>query len=509
MKTVELVRLFLHLQIDDTADISAGVSFSLSGTDADKFNIDTSSGAVTLLANPDAETQSEYSFEITATDAAGNASETKSITLNVNNLDEVPPRIISSDTANEADVIENIDNEVQVYTATSNESGSTFYLTDESDPEFSIDAVSGAVTFTGNPDFETKAEYSFGVFAIDIADNEGEPQQVTLTVNNTDDTGPIVTSSAVATSIDENTAAGQVIYTATAEDDSSDVEAVGSISFSLADGSDVGLSIDSETGEVTLNESPDADTKSQYNFAVIATDAAGNDSSAQSVTLDINDLDDTAPQITSAEEAVTNQNIGPNQIVYVAQSDDSADVSSGGITFSLEQGSDSALSIDVTTGEVTLSDDPDFEDKPEYSFEVVATDAAGNISESKPVVLRVLPDVVELEILEEALNVDVYTAEANDSADITYSLNSAIAAKYEKIGAIKQTFINDPDNDNSIIMQLSLTETAIELLPSTGENDEKLLENFDLVIGYEQTKIKSLTYIDSDDALSQLDSVVR
>jgi len=54
------------------------------------------------------------------------------------------------------------------------------------------------------------------------------------------------------------------------------------------------LSIDSETGAVTLATDPDHETQSQYSFSVIATDAAGNSSEAQSVTLDITDLDDAA-----------------------------------------------------------------------------------------------------------------------------------------------------------------------------------------------------------------------
>jgi hypothetical protein len=38
---------------------------------------------------------------------------------------------------------------------------------------------------------------------------------------------------------------------------------------------------------------------------VIATDAAGNESEAQSVILEINDLDDAAPTITSGDTAIT------------------------------------------------------------------------------------------------------------------------------------------------------------------------------------------------------------
>ena len=75
--------------------------------------------------------------------------------------------------------------------------------------------------------------------------------------------------------------------------------------------------------------------RSQYSFAVIATDAAGNASEAQSVTLDINDLDDTAPTVTSGATAVAiDENSGAAQVIYTATADDSADVSDG-VIFSL------------------------------------------------------------------------------------------------------------------------------------------------------------------------------
>jgi hypothetical protein len=136
----------------------------------------------------------------------------------------------------------------------------------------------------------------------------------------------------------------QVIYTATA-DDSADIS--GGVTFSLGDDSDTALSIDSVSGEVSINVSADHETQEVYSFSVIATDAAGNVSSEQSVSLDINDLDDTAATITSGETAdVIDENSGAGQVIYTATADDSADVSDG-ISFSLAAGSDAALSIDA------------------------------------------------------------------------------------------------------------------------------------------------------------------
>ncbi|MGE6136624.1 cadherin repeat domain-containing protein, partial [Aeromonas salmonicida] len=111
-------------------------------------------------------------------------------------------------------------------------------------------------------------------------------------------------------------------------------------------------------------------------------DAAGN-ASEQVVTLNVNDLDDLAPTITSgATASAINENSGAGQVVYTVTSTDSGDVSTGSTSYSLKAGADAALfSIDEATGAVTLTGNPDHEAKGSYSFTVVATDAAGNASE--------------------------------------------------------------------------------------------------------------------------------
>ncbi len=77
---------------NDTA--TGKTTYSLKdGSDA-ALSIDAKTGAVTLAASPDFETQSSYSFTVVATDAANNASE-KAVTLAINNLDEVAPTVSS------------------------------------------------------------------------------------------------------------------------------------------------------------------------------------------------------------------------------------------------------------------------------------------------------------------------------------------------------------------------------------------------------------------------------
>ena len=79
--------------------------------------------------------------------------------------------------------------------------------------------------------------------------------------------------------------------------------------------------------------------------------------------MDINNVDDSAPTITSGATAAVEENAGAGQVVYTATADDSADVSIG-VSFSLTEDSDAALSINPITGDVTLDTDPDYEGTP-------------------------------------------------------------------------------------------------------------------------------------------------
>jgi hypothetical protein len=136
------------------------------------------------------------------------------------------------------------------------------------------------------------------------------------------------------------------------------------ITYSLTNKSDSGLSIDSSTGAVTLTAALDAEVESIYSFTVVATDGV-NSPVERSVTVNVNDLDDEAPTITSATIAdAIDENSGAGQIIYTATADDSGDdVSDTPIIFSLAGGSDPALTIDETTGAVILNTNPDHENQ--------------------------------------------------------------------------------------------------------------------------------------------------
>ncbi|MBI5275029.1 MAG: hypothetical protein HY854_01080 [Burkholderiales bacterium] len=179
------------------------------------------------------------------------------------------------------------------------------------------------------------------------------------------DTTPAAWLSPASATIEENAGANKLVYKSVVDD--------GPVTFSLKP---VGIdytrfTINASTGNVTLLDNPDQETKPSYTFTIAATDQAGN-TSLMVVTLVVQDLDESSPVITSVSPETAPEISG---FVYQALADDSADISAG-VTWSISGTDASLLTIGSTTGIVSLASGTlDFEGvKTSYSFTVTASD---------------------------------------------------------------------------------------------------------------------------------------
>ncbi|MDO9216516.1 MAG: cadherin domain-containing protein, partial [Lacisediminimonas sp.] len=269
-----------------------------------------------------------------------------------------------------------------VYTATSTDAGdiatgSTSYSLKPATGDvaaFSINSATGAVTLTGNPNYETKSSYTFTVVATDAAGNASE-KVVTLAVNNLDEVAPTISSSTTATAINENSGAGQVVYTATSTD-AGDV-ATGSTSYSLkaATGDVSAFSINGSTGAVTLLINPDYEGKSTYTFTVVATDAAGHFSEKE-VSLQVSDVNESPTTLTIDSSSINENVVAGSTIGSFASTDpDTGDT----FTYSLVSGPGSTdnASFSIDGNALTINGSPNFEADSSYSIRVRTTDQDG------------------------------------------------------------------------------------------------------------------------------------
>ena len=194
--------------------------------------------------------------------------------------------------------------------------------------------------------------------------------------------------------IPENTVESTVLYTAQAVD--ADVGDV--LSYSLV-GADAGeLNIDSSTGEIRLNSSSDYESRSRYEFQVIASDGALQDT--LDVVLEILDVNE-APKFNSSSEVISVDEVPvhessiddlPSVVYFASASDEDNDA----LLYSLSGDDVSAFSIDPTSGNVSLDagwdspdigPSPDYEFQGQYQFTITASDGA--LSDSVDITLNI------------------------------------------------------------------------------------------------------------------------
>ncbi len=221
--------------------------------------------------------------------------------------------------------------------------------------------------------------------ATDTAGNSRE-KAVTLGINDLDEVAPTITSSGTATTIAENSGAGQIVYTVTSTD--TDV-VTGSTTYSLRPvGDSAAFSINANTGAVTLIGNPDFETKSSYSFTVAATDAANN-SSERAVSLTINDVaDETAPTLFSSSPADDATDVPRGTDIVLTFSEDVTAGSGNIIIRDIVPGPNFDLTIPINDPQIAISGNqvtvnPTFDLRPgaNYSVRIDAgaiTDLAGN-----------------------------------------------------------------------------------------------------------------------------------
>ena len=252
----------------------------------------------------------------------------------------------------------------------------------------------------------------------------------------TDDTPPVVTSGTTGTNLAENSGSGQTVYTITATD------AVGVESYAI-DGTDASLlSVNSSTGVVSLTADPDYETKSSYSFTVTASDAAGNTSASTTVTFSITDEDDTPPVVTSGTTGTDlAENSGSGQTVYTITATDAVGVES----YAIDGTDASLLSVNSSTGVVSLTADPDYETQSSYSFTVTASDAAGNTSASTTVTFSItdvdeIPPVITVTSGTDTVQIGSTWTDAGATADGGETVTSSGTVDTSTVGTYTITY---------------------------------------------------------------------
>ncbi len=264
---------FTAIDVDAVDPDNNGITYTISGTDADKFTIDSATGIISFKTEA---SPGVYKLKVTA--KAGKKSISQNLTLTVAIPQNHAPVIKNADTVK---VNENQYDAIDIKATDRDNDPITYSITGGSDADsFLVDSKSGIVVFKTPPVFERKDKYYIQVSASDGVDTTAK--DITIEIQNvTDTTKPVITTmSSIA--VDEN------------QKYAVDIDAVDvnneTITYSIEAGGDAAsFDIDPSTGVVTFKTAPDYETKKSYSLTVGATNSQGL--TTKNITISINDLD--------------------------------------------------------------------------------------------------------------------------------------------------------------------------------------------------------------------------
>ena len=401
-------------------DTDDTLRYSLTGTDASSFDINSSTGQILTKAALDFETQpNTYHLAVSVTDGkdvygASNMAEDDSIdvTINVTDGNEMPE--FDSGLPATLNVAENTAAGVDIangqFTATDPENDTLTYSLDDGDgAAFEIDA-NGQIKTKEALDHEGKSSYTVTVSVSDAkaADFTAEDppladatHTVTITVTDEND-APVFedengdVQATTTRSVAENTAAGQPVGAPVgASDDDND-----SLTYSLGGTDAASFDIDTSTGQIKVKDTLDYEgSRNSYSVTVSVHDGkddAGNtenpptEDDSIDVTINVEDLnekpafaDDAPATLTVAENTAADTDIGAP---FTATDPDLNP--SDTLTYSLGGTDAASFDVDTGTGQVKTKADLDHEGKETYSVAVQVSDGRDDsgTAENTPVV---------------------------------------------------------------------------------------------------------------------------
>ena len=478
-------------------DASSTITYSLTGSDASQFSINASSGALAFLSAPDFEQPADqdadnyYQLDIVASDSTNSAS--LALTIAVSNLNDNSPSFATASAS--IQVAENSSGSIYTAQATDLDTGATlsYSLSGADAYQFSINASSGALAFLNSPDFEKPTDQGLdNHYQLSIEASDGSniaSLALTIAIEDSNDNSPQFATATDSLSLTENSSG--TIYTAQATD--ADAIDADSITYSLA-GSDASqFTLDSSSGALAFLNPPDFEQptdqngNNRYQFEIEASD--GTNTASLQLAVDVSDLNDESPQVTSATSIVFDfSTINLNIIIYTVTASD-ADAGDQ-LSYALGGADAQHFSLDPISGALAFIQQPslsapqDADGDNRYDLQITVSDLGGH-STLFDLEVRVADDIgsppafasasARVEFAENGTGI-VYTAQATDvdNEPLTYSINGTDAAFFT-IGASsgELAFRSPPDyeqpTDTSGANSYSLSLLATDPVGNQGQ----------------------------------------
>ncbi len=380
------------------ADAGASLSYTIAGgTDAAKFSINGSTGALSFLAAPNFEVPTDSDgnnvYNVTVQVSDGALTDLQSVAVTVTNVNEAPS--ITSNGGGGSATIAVTENTSAVTTVTASDPDAgtvfTYSISGGADAaRFSINGSTGALSFVSAPNYEAPADAnSDNAYQVTVRVSDGtlfNSQVLTVTVSDVNEfgVGAITDTNATANSILENSTNGSLVgITANASDADATNNA---ITYSLTNDAGGRFAIGAATGVVTVANGSllDREAAASHNITVRAQSADGS-FATQNFTITLADADE------FNVGAISDINPGANIVsegaangasVGLRASATDADATNNTIAYSLDDDAGGRFAINAASGVVVVADGSllDYQTTPSHDVIVRATSSDGSFS---------------------------------------------------------------------------------------------------------------------------------
>ena len=368
---------------DDDSIPNAQLTYSLAASpDAALFKIHPTNGEISTVATLDYETQALYEFTVYANDSGTPSLQGSStIRMVVNNINDNPPKITNGNAAFTVSELASPNTVIGFVTATDpDQDDITYSLVENLASENFTISHDGRLSVADIDDVVLRGPR----YIVTVQANDGKfstTKNITINVIDINDNSPVFQQSTYHSEIVENPSSSVYVATVLASD--ADHGTNGQITYS--GNLNTQFSVNQSTGVITTADACDdsncidRETLEVYSLTVIARDGGGRTDTA-TVMITVLDVNDNTPSFTQNEFiAFIKEGTNEDLVLTVTASDPDNGIN-GTITYDIVDKLSLPFTLSVTTGDITVSGNLDYEAQSSYKFNVTATDGGGRTS---------------------------------------------------------------------------------------------------------------------------------
>ena len=385
-----------------------------SGNGEGKFEINSSSGVITIMNMLDYETTTSYALTIRASDGQQNTD--SMLAVNVLDINEFSPQFSGLPAFS---ILEEMSAGSRVGTVQATDGDRDAQITykfvdrNQAHENFNLNSRTGEIITTSVLDREALTSVfipSLSRVTLQVAatDNGSPARQsfrdYTITLVDINDNTPTFTDIIYSNQLRENLASGQLVFSSSASDADLGANAQISYSFVLTNnqGSSIPFQIDQGTGVITTTMPLDCEVQPFYLFSITATDAGSRPrSSTVTGNLTLIDENDNAPMFSREVYFVTvSESLPPASTIMIFTATDADKGLNGEVEYSvestvnslfLEGETDVIFRIDSTSGRLFSFNRFNYERNAQVNVTVFANDrGVPRLSDSALLVITVL-----------------------------------------------------------------------------------------------------------------------